>query len=277
MRLGKKFGLLLISSFAFVLLFAQNDKRTVGQEIYFDIKDTYKFHDTIIAFLNTPMNIGLKKGMLVKGYQSYKAAVPGTSKEKIFHEVGSGKMVWVDTLYSSGDTLTACFIKLSQPEDSMETGDVVSLNLEIPALPYRSVFSELVFQDIPVLNADRKAVFRYKDFIASDSRKKEDSVYAAIIDDFHNAWTQLKDRNDLSKTYLEKASAGRFEGKSILDVLRDVKRKDLESFLLYLKAYVSSYRGSSYPFYESFAGWLSVNSPYSSIEIKQALLPVYKK
>src|ERR1044072_683264 len=156
MHLGKKFALLSISSLVFVLLFAQDDKRTVRQEIYFDIRDTYKFHDTIIAFLNTPMNIGLKKGMLVKGYQSYKAAVPGISKEKIFREVGSGKMIWVDTLYSSGDTLTACFIKLSQPEDSMETGDLVSLNLEIPSLPYRSIFSELIFQDIPILNAERK-------------------------------------------------------------------------------------------------------------------------
>src|ERR1051326_475788 len=185
-------------------------------------------------------------------------------------------MIWVDTLYSSGDTLTACFIKLSQPEDSMETGDLVSLNLEIPSLPYRSIFSELFFQDIPILNGERKPLFTYKDFIGSDSKKKEDSVYAAIINDFHNTWTQLKDRNDLSNTYLQKASAGRFEGKSILDVLRDVKRQDLESFLLYLKSYVSSYRGTSHAFYESFAGWLSVNSPYSSIEIKQVLLPVYK-
>jgi CHAT domain-containing protein len=74
----------------------------------------------------------------------------------------------------------------------------------------------------------------------------------------------------------QKIKDGRYAGKTSLEMLRDAKREDLESFLLYVNSNPEGYRAQYFRLTESFVGWTVFGGPYSPGEIKRTLLPVYK-
>ncbi len=248
---------------------AQPDGKREVKEIYFNINYTYRVNDTIVAFLDNARNLGIENGTLVKAFQSYKSEIPGVSKERNFKEVGLGKII----IY---DTLIACYIKVYRQEDSIEIDDMVSLNVSMPALPLRTVFSELSFKNIIYTNVDREPLYYLRDVIYRDNKKLEDSIYTAILTDLKNTYERIKDRTNLPEVMYKKLTDGRFKGRTPLEILRDATRNDLESFFQYVTTYTDTYMGNSFRASEIFAGWLSSNSPYSHPEIKNILFPIYK-
>jgi len=270
MFVAHKIILAVLSCLAGLCTLAQENKKTEPKQIYNRIDFVLKSGDSLVAVVRGGKELGIRKGMLVKAYHAFQSAVPGVSPRKEFQEVGSGKVM---ELIEGG---IMYLINLYQPGDSLEEGDLVSITLQVPVLPYRSIFSELAFQAIEFGNFDKKALYSLNDIFFYDSRKTEDSIMQVIIDDIHATYDLVKDRPNLPEVLTKKASEGRFKGKTPMEVLRDATRKDIEGFLLYVKMYSAGYIGKTYRASESFAGWLSTNSPYSSEEIKRALFPVYR-
>ena len=248
---------------------AQPDEKREVKEIYFNINYTHRVNDTIVAFLDNAKNTGIQNGALVKAFQSYKSEIPGVSKERNFIEVGSGKVIL-------NDTLIGCFIKLYRQKDSIEIGDMVSIRVSVPYIPNRTIFSLLSFKNIIYTNADKQPLYLMQDVVNRDNKKLEDSIYTTILKDLKNTYERVKDRTNLPEVMLKKLSDGRYKGKTPLEILRDATRKDVEAFFQYVTTYTDAYMGKSFRASESFAGWLSSNSPYSYPEIKNALFPVYK-
>jgi CHAT domain-containing protein len=265
----KKIYLLALCLTGAVFLRAQKNERTETKNVWFTIGQVFQKGDTVYAYLAGASNVGLVNGLVIKACQSYQDAIPGESPERPFREVGSGIVVLADSLEGA-------FIKMYHDTDLLEKDDVVSLKLAVPYLPYRSIFSELAFMNILYADKDKVPLYSLQSILENDSRANEDSIYNSIEEDLHAAYQKVKDRPALDARLTQKAIAGRFKGRTALEVLRDATRKDIESFLLYVSAYPAGYMGRHLRFSESFAAWLVSNSPYSAGEVKRALFPFYK-
>lgn len=255
--------------FTGLFLTAQEPVRTEARDIWLTIRYTYKQNDTIVAFLSGADNIGLQKGQLLKAYQSAVDEVPGVSPKKEFGEVGAGYIYQLDDQYSA-------FIRLYNPADTLVEGDMIQIKLQVPVLPYRGTFSELAFAGMIFTDADRKPLYSLDYLVQHDSRQLEDSIFAVIVESLHQTYELVKNRTNLPPSILTKVTEGRFKKRIPLEIIRDAKRKDLESFFLYTKAYPVGYMGKYYRASESFAGWLISNSPYSVGEVRNGLFPYYK-
>ncbi|HMG67634.1 MAG TPA: hypothetical protein VK588_08110, partial [Chitinophagaceae bacterium] len=260
----KKIISLLTVSLVSVFALAQNNQ-TEKKEIYFRISDVLRVNDTVVVFLEEAEDLGIAKGFSVRAYQTSQE----TPQKRDFKEVGSGRIV-------KTDTLVMAFIKLFNTKDTLSVGDVASLELNIPSLPYRGVFSTLSFYNIVFNDYDSNPLYYLYDMLYSDDPKIEDSIYAIIVNDLHATYQKIKDRTNLSPTLTEKAKEGRYKGRSVLDMLRDATKNDAQEFLTYVSDMTNGYIGKKYRLSESFADWLNSNSPYSYSDIKKILLPVYK-
>lgn len=255
--------------FTGLFLTAQEPVRTEARDIWLPISYTYKQNDTIVAFLSGVNNIGLQKGQLLKAFQSSVDEVPGVSPKKEFGETGAGYIFFHEGQYGA-------FIRLYNPADTLVEGDMIQIKLQVPVLPYRGTFSELAFAGMIFTDADRKPLYSLDYLVQHDSRKLEDSIFAVIVESLHQTYELVKNRTNLPPSILAKLKAGRFKNRVPLEIIRTVKRKDLESFFLYTKAYPVGYMGKYYRASESFAGWLISNSPYSVGEVRNGLFPYYK-
>ena len=205
---------------------------------------------------------------LAKAYQSSRSAVPGISEARELREVASGKILFLDTLIVAR---VICY----DPKDTLGYKDLISVKLNTPALPYRSIFSELAFKNILFGNRDLDRFYFLQTVINNDSKQVEDSIYNAMIDDFHYTYKNIN-RSKLPKSLLEEITTGRFKGQVPFEIIGKATRKEIEPFLLYCSVYPAGYMGQKFRASESFAGWMVANSPYSSPEVKKALFPVYK-
>lgn len=262
---AKKIVWFLCVFFVPVFLWSQN-RKTEKKEIYFRIWETYRVKDTMIIFLEDAQNLGITAGLWVKAYQP---ALQDISKKSEPTQLGSGRVL-------KADTLIMAFIKLFNSKDTLAEGDVVSLELNIPALPYRGIFSKLSFDNIQFTDYDSVPLYSMNELINSDDPKREDSICSAILEDIHHAYEKMKDRPDPDSSIRKKTKQGRYKEKSVVDVLRDATRNDVKAFLTYVTDLSDGYIGKRLRFSEGFSEWLVANSPYSYSAIKEALFPVYK-
>jgi len=267
----------MLKRIVFVLFFlftaanaiAQDLPRTEARVVWLPIDRSYQEKDSLIAFLSGVSNIGLQNRQLLKGYQSSADEIPGIRPKKDFLETGAG------FIYAA-DSIQVAFIRMYNPADTLERGDMISLQMQVPQLPYRGVFSELAFNGIIFTDAEKNPLYTLDYLFHHDSRELEDSLFGVIIKSLHSTYELVKDRPELPASLLAKVTAGRFKNRIPLEIIRDVTRKDLEAFFMYTKAYPVGYMGKNYRASESFAGWLVSNSPYSVGEVKQGLFPFYK-
>lgn len=266
---NNKYYLCLILLFSSTFAFAQAPIKTEEKELYFDINYSYRKSDTIIAFIDGADHLGIKKGTLTKAYQSYSDKKNAAGQTRKFKTVGSGKII-------KADSLIAAIIKTDRAEDTIVKGDLVSIKLPIPVVEHRSVFSELAFSKILFTNSSREYFFKLTDILYADNKKFEDSLYAIMVKDIYDTYLDIKDRDDLKQVANQIIPGGRYGGKTILEMLRDTKREDLESYFLFVTAYPDNYRGKNFKLNETFATWVINKAPLSPGEVKKALFPVYK-
>ena len=248
---------------------AQTTGKTEEREIFFKINYVLRHKDTVIAMLAGAQDMGIQKGNLVKAFRIHKLESDPTSKDNDFIQIGSGRIV-------KADSLIFCLVKLLKQSDTLAVGDMVSLKVNAPALPYRSIFSDLAFNKIFFTNYDREGVYTISDIWNDDSKQMEDSLFVVMLKDMRRTYDSVKDRANLPSLLIDKIKGGRYNGKTSLELLRDVTHSDLNSFLLYVYTYPSGYRARDFRLSESFAGWTVYGGPYSPSEIKTALLPIYK-
>ena len=262
----------LLTLFVFVSLFsiAQTTVKTEEREIFFYINYVLRLKDTdtAIVFIDEAKGLGIEAGTLVRSFQSSAKTIDASQPERPFKQVGSGRI-------AKADTNIICFIKLYNRADTLTAGDVISLKVNVPALAYRGIFSDLAFNKLEFTGYTREKFYSLNDLVNNDSRRTEDSLYTVLLNDLHNTYEKVKDRTNLPASLSSKITFGRYTGKTSLEVIRDAKRSDIESFLYYVNAYPENYRARDFRLSESFAGWIIFGGPYSPYELKKALFPIY--
>ena len=265
----KKYYLLTVLLFSSTFAFAQTTLDTEEKLLYFDIYSTYRVNDTMIVLINSTKDIGIRKGSLINAYQCYAKSKQSNQPDRKFNFIGAGRIV-------VSDSLTAGIVKLTRIADTLIPGDLISLKAKVPKLSYRSIFSEMAFQKLIFTNFYEKKYYTLSDILYQDNRAKEDSIYSLMLKDLYDTYTSLKDNKDIQEVVNQKISGGRYSGKTYLELLRDVKREDLEFFFHFVYEYPGNYRARDFKLSEIFVTWAINKAPYSPGEVKKALLPVYK-
>ena len=264
-----KYYLCLIFLLSSAFSHAQTPAQTEEKELYFDIYYAYRQGDTIVAFFDGAQGLGIKKGNLINAYQSYSSIKNAAGKSRKFNMVGTGKIV-------KSDSLIAAMVKLNKREDTLIDGDLVSMKINISLVEYRSIFSELAFNKILFTNSSRASFYKLTDVLYTDNKLKEDSLYSIMLKDLYDSYIFMKDREDMKDMLNQKMPGGRYAGKTVIEMLRDAKREDLESYFLFVTANPDNYRGKNFKLNETFVTWALNNAPLSPGEVKKALFPVYK-
>ncbi|MCX6319222.1 MAG: CHAT domain-containing protein [Bacteroidetes bacterium] len=247
---------------------AQDPSAYIQKEIWLGITETYQTHDTIIARLSNAGYLPFVNGTILRAFHSQSDGDENGKGKKEFNEAGSG-FVYI----SSNEPYLV--IRLYKETDTLEAGDIVKISLSVPALPYRSIFSDLAAFNLILTHADKTPVFSLDQLLRYDSPAVEDSLYTAMIRSFRETYELVAHRDDTPPIMTQRITTGRFANRIPLDILRDVTRQELESFFLYMIDYPVGYIGKAYRASESFTGWVVSNSPYSAGEIQRMLLPLH--
>jgi CHAT domain-containing protein len=266
---AKKYYLCLIFLLSCAFSYAQLPVQTEEKELYFDIYYAYRKGDTMIVFINGAQGLGIKKGTLINAYLAYSSKKNAAGQSRKFKTAGTGKIV-------KADSLIAAMVKLDKIEDTLTEGDLVSIKIKIPQIEGRSIFSELAFNKILFTNLSKEGIYKLTDVLSADNKQKEDSLYSLMVKDLHDSYAYMKDREDMKDMLSQKMPGGRYAGKTIIEMLRDAKREDLESYFLFVTAFPDNYRGKNFKLNETFVTWALNNAPLSPGEVKRALFPVYK-
>ena len=239
------------------------------KELYFNIYYAYRKSDTMVVFIDGAQGLGIKKGTLINAYLAYSSKKNAAGQSRKFKSAGAGKIV-------KADSLMAAMVKLDRLEDTLIEGDLVSIKINIPVIEHRSIFSELAFNKILFTNLSKEGIYKLTDILVNDNKQKEDSLYSIMLKDLHDSYAYMKDREDMKDMLNQKMPGGRYIGKTVLEMLRDAKREDLESYFLFVTAFPDNYRGKDFKLNETFVTWAINNAPLSPGEVKRALFPVYK-
>ena len=133
------------------------------------------------------------------------------------------------------------------------------------------IFNKIIFTDL-----NKSNFYALSSLVANDSKQKEDSLYKLMVADLKASYEFLKTFDDLPENVTSKMTTGRYPGKTALEIMRDATKKDIESFLLFVKDFPGKYMSKPYNLNETFATWIINDAPLSPTEIKNNLFPIYK-
>ncbi|MEO7210999.1 MAG: hypothetical protein ABIY35_08630, partial [Chitinophagaceae bacterium] len=265
----KKYGFLLLMLFAAISSFGQTIGQTEETKLFFKISYVYSENDTMIVFISGTNGMGVQKGNEATAYQAYEKTDDDAAEKRDFKEIGSGRVV-------KSDSVVACMIKLNNVKEPLKEGDMIALKVKIPLINNRSIFSKLAFNNIYLVNSEKEKFYSLQDLAYNDGKKLEDSIYTLMYEDCAATYDILKDMKGLPESVTTKFKDGRFAGKTALEVIRDAKKDDIESFLKFVNDFPGKYMSNDFKLNETFATWLINGAAISPTEIKEALYPVYK-
>ena len=237
------------------------------REVFFRIDSVTQRNDSFLVRATT-YDLQLEKGLLVKSCVRWKPAANGKPVVH-FSEAGFG---WV---ISSEMGEAWCYIDPYQENVKVAKDDIIAVKIEVPTLPYRSIFSELAFINIEFRDISRWPLYSLAEVWQQDSKKLEDSLINIIISDIKETYEFVKDRPEQASLH-QPLVGSRFKGKSVMEVMRDIDRDALMGYLLFVKHFPGKYIAQDFKANETFATWVLNNAPYTKPDVYKALYPVYK-
>lgn len=258
------FTILLASLFSFHSVSAQ---KKMYKSLIFHIESLRTKNDSVYAKLDIPFNIGIEIRASATAYLRFKPK-SDSSKEVNFTNVGSGRII------ETGKNVIA-FIKLNNPSKTLAKGDLVEISVPVPNLTDRGVVSDLAFSDIFLADNNKIPFYTLQSIWQKDDKIYQDSLYKEFKYALQEIYDLIKDDQqgkDLDSTF----TTGNYKGSSVLKMLYDPKREDMESFLYFIYSFPGKYIGTIYKFSETYATWLINNAPKGHMEVINKLMPIYK-
>lgn len=261
-----KISTTLLLSFLLSFNYATAQKKTY-KSLMFHIESLITRNDSVFAKLDIPFDIGIENRASATGYRRYKSASDaslGTS----FSAVGAGRII------ETGSQIIA-FIKLNNPENKLVEADLVEVNVLVPDLLHRSVISDLAFNDIFLADNYTIPFFTLQSVWQKDDEAFQDSIYTKFTLALQEIYEMIKD-DAQGKALDSTLTSGNYKGTSVLQMLHNPKKEDLESFLYFIYSFPGKYIGTVYKFSETYATWLINNAPKGHREVINKLMPIYK-
>jgi len=158
---------------------------------------------------------------------------------------------------------------------TIRKGDYVKLYIKIDKLPYHSIFFDLALLDIYFNNLNNQPLYSFNDLLLYDNKHLEDSLLIASSKDVFETYDFLKTDTGF-KQLNTPLSEGRYAGRSVFDVMRDCSKRDIYTYLNFVKGYPGKYTGNTWKMNETFATWVMNNAPYNKNEIYDSVMAYSK-
>lgn len=242
-----------------------NAQQTVeSKEISFKISYIYTTNDTILALIKAGSNDGLKLNATGRVRSVYRKDA-GTE--------GYAELGFFRIIYLRKDTCGAIITlnKKYSSKDSVREGDLITAYINIPKKDYHSLYFDLATMNIQFKDLNNKNFTTPAYIYQHDSKHLEDSLNKLIIADIKDVYFSLKDLFKPTDEVNKIIDSGRYKGKSVMEVMRDVKETDLKHFLQFVKSYPGKYIGYTWKSSETFATWVLNKGLTSAYEIKDEL------
>ncbi|HEX6333802.1 MAG TPA: hypothetical protein VFZ78_06225, partial [Flavisolibacter sp.] len=223
---------------------AQQPARTETREVFLPVDSVFVSNDTVYAVFAGGKDLGVREGLLVKTYSRWRSGVSN------FAETGFG---WVR---NSGARKSVCAVEPYRKNSLPSKNDLVAVRLDVPLLPYRSIFSELAFLNVEFGDAYRTPLYSLRDIWSHDSPAREDSILRVVMNDIRDTYEWVKDDSTQPDTLKKPLIGSRFSGKTVLEVMRDIDREALMGYLIFVKHFPGKYIGQNFKANETFATWV---------------------
>ncbi len=268
----KKFLFFFLGFTYCTLCLSQIVAKTEKKEIYFRIIELETIgKDSIQAYLNVGLRHGLKKGLTGSVKATYTSG-----ENRANQEIGFGSLIALN------DSQSLVLIRPVEKYKDNKTfavrlGDYIVFPATIPVLEFRSIFFELATMDIYFNDGSNKPYYTLQDLIYKDSKQLEREILQKSSADVVEIYEIVKNLTDTAYNVLKRPfTKGRYIGKSVFDVMRDCKPRDIYTFLNFVKNYPSKYIAKSWKSAETFATWVQYGAYFSKSEVKDSVLTYAK-
>ncbi len=237
---------------------------TENKEVLFQVAVTLKENDSLFAYIQYGKNAGIEKGYFGRCYNLYRQGI-----NEDYTELGTCRVMYVN------DTSSLALIELYKKgsgRDSIREGDFLALNIALPKQDYHSIFFELATRKIDLTSNSREELYNLPFLLKNDSKALEGQLIQGFVKDIRETYDYAKDMFSATDAVNQPLTSGRYKGKSVFDVMRDVTESDVRSYLLFVKAYPFKYMGFSYKASETFATWVLNSAPTSYQELKELVM-----
>ncbi len=237
---------------------------TETKEVAFKVLSTTIQADTLYAIIEGGSNDGIEKGMLGRCRSVYNEK----SGRSGFTELG-----YIKIFYVQKDT-SAIIITLNtrnSSKDSVQEGDLVTVNITLPKKEYHSIYYNLCLLNIQFKDIDGAKYTTPNYLYKNDSKQIEDSITSKIVKDVKEVYELVKDKFEKTHAINQAIESGRYKGKSAIEVMRDVSAADVRHFLQFVYSYPGKYIGTTWKSSETFATWVLNKGLTSSLELQDAL------
>jgi tetratricopeptide (TPR) repeat protein len=137
--------------------------------------------------------------------------------------------------------------------------DQAEVKTRVNAKIYQGLLYKLASNNIRMKSHKSAPFFHWMFQCQSFKKRTEDFIILSMKDNLTSTYELFKD--DTSTVFTEKRVGGRFNGMSILEILRDADTSDIRMFLDYVVNFPYKYIGFEYRFDETFATWAISESP----------------
>lgn len=165
----------------------------------------------------------------------------------------------------------------SKQELGILKGDQAELDAAIPKGVYKGLLYQLASNNIRFTSHKSGPFFHWLFQTQSVKKKSEDYIILSMKDNLTSTYKLFED--DTSAVFTAKRVGGRFDGMSLLEILRDADTSDIRMFLDYVVNYPYKYIGFEYRFDETFATWAISETPlpddYKEIFTKKIFSSAY--
>ncbi len=204
---------------------------------------------------------------------------PGSSG--VVHSLGSDddytKEIGRYFVYSSDSTGTWGYVisskeALTDSSYMAKVGDLVTLDIKIPKRTTENIFFDLETLGIVFYRRDDSKLWDFETLLRRNDKKYYDSILNLCITECKNAYTRESTSAKPDSNYRKKLTAGRYKGKSVLEILKDANARTVLPFMSMAKDKPTWFRGHSYFIDYVVKWWLGGGAKYSHSEMLDTLL-----
>jgi CHAT domain-containing protein/tetratricopeptide (TPR) repeat protein len=161
-------------------------------------------------------------------------------------------------------------LTMTKPEGDglVRVGDWVAIKARVPALPGRSLLWRLAKLHITLMDVNNEKPYNaYRALYSGESPEMLAPIYTEMLENI--AWTGREFADGVAPDPIK---GGRYNGKTLRQVMEAATRKDLDNFFLFVAGFPGKYLGKQWKLNEVFATWVINAAPIGQEELRLRLL-----
>ena len=252
----KLFWLLLSGSMLLAAASQQAVAQTQTRYIHVFVDSVFTRNDSALLLLRAGSKTGLTMDMQGSVIARYLKAF---DKEN-YNEIAFGRVV------ALGSSKALLYLGKSMGKKQRPV-----LKEDLVKFAYRpatagTIFTELAARGIIFSDLSKVPHYSLTSILQMPNGINEDSLIEDMIAGLKETVEMIMPTTDTSSSLMQPLPAGRYKGKTVIDVMNNATPQDVRDFFYFVLSYPGKYMGYTYKFNETFATWVLNQAPPGSWE-----------